>query len=97
MATWETNVHGADWIQRLVKEGRVTQLQAGGYPSRYTARAGDVLPLLAGGTPVHDGPTGSGEDVVMPGKRFGNTIIHRDKIARCPPDKVLTIDVWDKS
>lgn len=31
---------------KLAEEGRATKLSGNGYPNRYTARVGDVLPLL---------------------------------------------------
>jgi hypothetical protein len=34
---------------------------------------------------------------VLPGSWTGNVIIHPDRIAACPADKLLTIDVWDQS
>lgn len=67
------------------------------YPNRYTAKAANVLPLLAGGPPAHRGPPIIGDDYVMPANWKGNVIFHQDKIEACPPDQVLTIDAWDQS
>jgi hypothetical protein len=53
LANWETSLGGIDWVTKLTKEGKATQLSSGGYPNRYTAKAGDVLPLLAKGIPDH--------------------------------------------
>ncbi|PRC94733.1 hypothetical protein [Solimicrobium silvestre] len=75
----------------------MTQLLYSGYPNRYTAVAGDILPNISNGPPRHDGQTIIGDDYVMPGKWTGNVKIRRDKIAACPPDQILTIDVWDQS
>jgi hypothetical protein len=98
LANWETSVSGINWIEKLVEEGKMTEhSRNGGYPIRYTALAGDVLPLIADGPPAINGPTIFGDDYVMPGNWSGNIKIDRDKIAACPPDQVLTIDVWDQS
>ena len=97
LANWETSVNGSRWVHQLVEQGKAMQLSSGGYPNRFTAKACDVLPLFANGLPQHDGPTVIGEDYVLPGSWTGNVIIHPDRIAACPLDKLLTIDVWDQS
>ena len=97
LARWETSINGIKWVQKLVDDGKATQHRANGYPNRYTARAGDVLPLLANGPPAHTGPTVLGEDYVMPGNWSGNIVFDHDAIAACPPDETLTIDAWDLS
>lgn len=33
----------------------------------------------------------------MPANRARDVILHHGKIAACPPDKVLPIEVWDLS
>ncbi len=45
------------WIEHLTEAGKAIKLAGGGYPNRYTARAGDVLPLIEGGgiQPPKDG------------------------------------------
>ena len=48
----------------------------------------------AGATPVL---VDIGDDHVMPANRARDVILHHGKIAACPPDKVLTIEVWDLS
>ncbi len=97
LANWEASVNGIGWLHRLVEQGKATQLSYSGYPNRFTARACEVLPLLARGVPKHDGPTIIGDDYVLPGNWTGNVIIHADRIAACHSDKLLTIDVWDQS
>lgn len=97
LANWEVGPGGTDWLHRLVKAGKATQLSFSGYPNRYTAQAGDVLPLLAGGPPAHRGPAIIGDDYVMPANWKGKLILHEDRIAACPSDQVLTIDAWDQS
>ncbi len=58
--------------------------------------AGKATQLLSEGYPNRY-TTKAGDDYVMPGDWAGNVILHRDKIAACLPDKVLTIEVWDQS
>lgn len=95
LANWETSVGGIRWIEKLVKEGKATQLLAGGYPNRYTTKADVVLPFLTKGIPDHNDMTVIGDDYVMPAGWKGNIIMHQDKIAACSPDQILTIEVWD--
>lgn len=97
LANWETSVNGIDWIEKLTEEGKAAQLLKGGYPNRYVAISRDVLPLIADGIPTHDGLTVIGDDYVLPGNWTGNVVIDHGKIAACPPDQILTIDVWDQS
>ncbi|HRA82102.1 MAG TPA: hypothetical protein PL024_11430 [Thauera sp.] len=97
LANWEVGPGGIEWLHQLVKAGRASQLSFRVYPNRYTAKAANVLPLLAGGPPAHRGPPIIGDDYVMPANWKGNVIFHQDKIEACPPDQVLTIDAWDQS
>ncbi len=97
LASWEAGLGGDRWIRRLVEEGKAVQLSFGGYPNRFTAKACDVLPLIANGLPDHEGPTVIGDDYVLPGNWKGNLTIHAERIAACPPDKLLTLEVWDQS
>lgn len=87
LAKWENGIHGLDWISALVAAGRAEQLGFNGYPNRYTARAGDVLPLLADGS-VSD---------ARPEVGFRPHTLHPDLIAACPADALLTVDAWDQS
>ncbi len=97
LGNWETSLSGIDWVTKLTKEGKAVQLLSGGYPNRYTARAGDVLPLFANGIPDHSDMPIIGDDYVMPDGWTGNIVMHQDKIDNCQPDQVLTIEVWDQS
>jgi hypothetical protein len=97
LATWETSVSGIEWLQKLVKEGKASQIAFNGYPNRFTAKAHVILPLIADGPPLHGGPEILGDDYVMPGNWTGNVTLHHDKIASCLLDQILTIDAWDQS
>src|SRR6218665_1756155 len=89
-----TSVEGRFWG---ADHCQATQLSSGGYPNRYTAKAGNMLPILANGTPDHDDMSIIGDDDVMPAGWKGHIILHRDRIAAGPADQVLTIEVRDLS
>lgn len=93
MVNWEASVGGIDWVTKLTDEDKATQLSSRGYPNRYTAKAGDVLPMLSKGIPEHSDMTIIGDDYVMPAPAGwkSNIIIHQDKIDACP------LEVWDQS
>ena len=104
LASWETGLGGDAWVLGLVREGKAQEYRlAGGYPNRYTALAGDVLPLLAAGPPIHRGADAftedeeSGEVRFLPGDWKGRVTLHRDRMDACAPDQPLTIDLWDLS
>ena len=97
LAQWEVGLGGIEWLAQLVQAGKAAQLSGSGYPNRYTASAGDVLPLLAGGPPSHTGPAIIGDDYVMPANWRGKIELHADSLAACPVGHVLTIDAWDQS
>lgn len=83
LAYWEAGAFGTRWLDRLVAEGRATQVQSGGYPDRYVAQAGAILPLLAD-------PAG------LPEVR-GQVALYQAHLGACPETATLTITVWDQS
>ena len=103
LAQWEVGAGGLFWIQHLVAEGKATQHAHSGYPNRYTAAAGDVLPLIDGGgiRPAADGPwivgCDMGEEYAQPPGWMGTLTLYRDRAAACPAGQLLTIDAWDQS
>lgn len=97
LAQWEVGSGGIGWLLQLVKEGKASQLKFNGYPNRFTAQAGEILPLLANGPPPHRGPGIIGDDYVLPLNWIAQVIFHADRIAACPAEKLLTIDAWDLS
>ena len=97
LATWEIGLGGLDWLHTLVDAGKAEQSSFCGYPNRYTAKAGEVLPLLADGPPPHRGMAVIGDDYVMPANWKGNVAFHPERIAACSADQMLTIDAWDLS
>ncbi|MDN2710186.1 hypothetical protein O0880_12225 [Janthinobacterium sp. SUN118] len=94
LATWEAGLFGADWIAQLCAQGKATQLSSNGFPNRYTALAGDILPLLENGIAVaQDGVFPRDQPTGWP----GCITVHGDRIAACAPGQLLTIEVWDQS
>jgi len=85
LAQWETVVGGLSWIDRLVEAGLAQQVQDGGYPSRYTARWADVLPML--------GERGA----LIKARRDGPLQWHPERMLVCDPEHVVAIVVWDLS
>jgi len=85
LSQWETGLGGTQWIDRLVEAGLAQQVQQGGYPSRYTARWADVLPML--------GERGA----LIKATRNGPLQWHAERIAACDPEHVVAIEVWDLS
>lgn len=96
LAQWEAGAEGIRWVERLAAEGKADKLKAGGYPNRYTARAADVLPLLAMPPAPPSGPLIIGDDYALPANWRGQLDLHPERIAACPLDRVLTIDAWDQ-
>jgi hypothetical protein len=46
LAFWRAPAAGDRWLDQLVGAGKALQLKHGGFPSRWTALAVDVLPML---------------------------------------------------
>lgn len=98
LATWETSIGGLDWLDELERTGGVTCVSRNGYPTRYTAAAEVILPLLqAGKPPRHAGFTVIGDDYVTPAGWSGTMTVHRERLAQCPSDEMLVVDAWDQS
>ena len=103
LAQWETGADGIRLIEYLTETGKAAKLAGGGYPNRYTARAGDVLPLIEGGG-IKSSKDGiwifgidEGEEYAQPPGWMGKVEVRADRVAVCPADQVLTIDAWDQS
>lgn len=86
LASWGAGLFDLHWLNALVAAGKAQKLRGGGYPNRYEARAADVLPLL-------DEITGH---IDFMHQLFKPTL-DRERIAACPPNRLLIIDVWDQS
>jgi len=99
LASWRVGVYGLDWLNNLVKDGKATVKETGGYPNTYTALACDVLPLIANGPPSLPSVQGPVliDSVGHGWNWFDDVIIHSDRIAECPQDRVITIVAFDLS
>ncbi|NHZ93650.1 hypothetical protein F2P45_32320 [Massilia sp. CCM 8733] len=84
LAGWDTGACGTGWVNRLVKAGKASEHLRGGYPNRYVALARDVLPLI-------------GADDIAQDDWVRDMRLHQDRIAACPPEQAVTIEVWDLS
>lgn len=103
LARWEAGVDGLGWLVRLVHTGKARPLLEDGYPNLYTAKAADVLPLLAGDgiKPRKGGPwvfdlDEDEEDARSPGW-MGEVETFPDRIAACTAGQMLSIEAWDQS
>lgn len=70
------------WAEKLTEAGKLTQTRAGGYPSEYRGSAADLLPLLQELEQRHVG------------EQFSK---YQERIASCPADAILRVDLWDQS
>lgn len=78
LALWETDDAGLVWMEALLATGFAQEVQSGGFPSVFLARASAVLPRLTG---VQLQPTGELE-------------LREENIALCPLDEIVRIEVW---
>ena len=81
--------HPAEHPAVLPQQVGLTQAVAsehlrGGYPNRYVPLARDVLPLI-------------GADDIAQDDWVRDMRLHQDRIAACPPEQAVTIEVWDLS
>lgn len=98
LATWETSIGGLDWLEDLEQKGLATCISRNGYPTRFTAVADAVLPILRGGElPQHSGMEVIGDDYITPAGWSGEVKIYAERIAECRSDGCLTIEAWDQS
>ena len=97
LAVWQTGLEGLDWIEKLVKTGKVISLGGGGYPSRYTATAQNLVPQIINEPPMANQAWVRDEnDIIMEGWE-GKTVINHTDAAACRPDEWLLIEAWDES
>ena len=97
IAVWQSGAGGLEWLDQEVRAGRAISLGGNGYPVRYTATAGTLLPQIL------DGPPAAREhwlleagDIVTAGWE-GKTTLDRDAIAQCGPSEWLLVEAWDES
>jgi len=97
LAVWQTGLEGLNWIEKLVKTGKVISLGGGGYPSRYTATAQNLIPHITKEPPLANQVWVREEnDIIIEGWE-GKTMINHTGSAACRPDEWLLIEAWDES
>jgi hypothetical protein len=72
-------------------------LGGNGYPFRYTAKAGVIIPVISDQVPPSESPVVIGEDYVQPKDWGGRLLFKPEVVALCSPDEVLMIQAWDQS
>jgi len=104
LARWDVGMEGIRWIEDLVEAGKAARLSGGGFPNLYSARAGDVLPLIESGAvkpPASDvmvismADDGEGVDYAWPADWMDKIDLHADRAAVCSAGSTVTIAAWD--
>ena len=97
LAVWQTGLEGLNWIEELVKAGKVISLGGNGYPCRYTATAENLVSQIIDEPPMAKGVWACGENDIITEQWEGQTEINRTIAAACLPDEWLLIEAWDES
>ncbi|HJR10113.1 MAG TPA: hypothetical protein VJ823_01725 [Rhodanobacteraceae bacterium] len=87
---------GLDWVDKIAQGGKAIDLMDGGYPTRYTAKAGDVFDHLDIDHPEKTNWTYDEADFPR-GPRGSKAYMNRDGVVACSRDEWLIIDAWDES
>ena len=100
LAVWQARVRGLDWLDALAEADDAVHLSDnGGYPVRYSVRAGAAIPRILEGPP--DARTSwalEPTDVIIDADRWpGRTTLDRQAIDACQPDEWLQVEAWDES
>jgi hypothetical protein len=96
LAVWQSGLWGLNWVDELVKSGRILELQRGGYPNLYTGRFEYILSRISD-PPEVNASWVCGPDDLIGDAWEGRTVIEENAIARCHPDEWLLIEAWDES
>lgn len=99
LATWQADVTGLGWLRELVERSDAIHLSDnGGYPVRYTVRAGAAIPTLLDGPPhARSGWVTGQTDIVSLDRWPESTTIDQAAIEECQPDEWLQVEAWDES
>ena len=97
LAVWQTELEGLNWIEELVKAGKVISLGGDGYPCRYTATAENLISQIIDEPPMAKGVWACGGNDIITEQWEGQTEINRTIAAACQPDEWLLIEAWDES
>ena len=99
LATWQARVNGLDWLMDLVETDDAVHLSTnGGYPIRYTVRAGAAIPIILNGPPHARTTWIAGPTHIVDFDRWpGRTTTDQRAIEQCQPDEWLEVEAWDES
>lgn len=97
LAVWQTGLGGLDWLYDLIDAEKAIDLGGIGYPSKFTAIAGSVIPIILKGPPGANQPWVCGEHDVIGEAWDGKTMIDRAVVAACRENEWLLIEAWDES
>lgn len=97
MAVWQTGMAGLEWLDALVESGEGLRLGGDGYPVRYTALAGCVIPVIENGPPEANAVWVAGAHDTLAPDWYGKTHLDPALIAQCREDEWLMLEAWDES
>ena len=97
LAVWQTGLSGLDWIMELVKAENAIDLGGNGYPCRYTATAGNLVPQIIVGPPGARAIWLFDDHDVLTEKWEGKTVIDQTVVSACRQDEWLLVEAWDES
>jgi hypothetical protein len=99
IAAWTTSLGGLNWLDPLVKAGRVIELGGNGYPLRFTGTAEDLIPRLFQQPPeVLVGTMHLCEALSALGDRCHEmTATELIEAPECRVGEWLLIEAWDQS
>jgi hypothetical protein len=97
LAVWQAGDKGLRWLDGLVKAGEAISLGGDGYPCRYTATAGVLVPRVLAGPPEARQCWIYGEHDILSMEWAGKTMVDQATAAACRPDEWLLIEAWDES
>lgn len=97
LAVWQASHGGLSWLDKLVDSRKAVLLGGIGYPTEYTARAEDIIPVILG-EPPHARAVWAYDvgDTLLPGWS-GRTTRDLAAIDECRANEWLLIEAWDES
>jgi hypothetical protein len=97
IAVWQTGWNGLEWLDELVRAGKAVDLGGNGYPSRYTAPAEHVIPIVLQKPPgAHEVWLCEPSDIILDSWE-GKTVVDRAAAEQCRPGEWLLVEAWDES
>lgn len=97
LASWSTGINGLDWLDHLAKANKILNLGGNGYPSRYSAKASEILPIISSALSSCNRPIAIGDNIVISARDISALKVDALKISACSSDDQLLIEAWDQS